>query len=114
VAKAIEQYEPQYLEDPTDSIADHAEVKKHTDIPTASNMCVSAFAHVKPNTKLEGIDIILGDHHAWGGILAYRETGVLCRVMGLGPLRPLQQLAWRFSGGNVARLCCNPGTGLPG
>ena len=84
VAKAIEQYEPQYLEDPTDSIADHAEVKKHTDIPTASNMCVSAFAHVKPNTKLEGIDIILGDHHAWGGILAYKETGVLCRVMGWG------------------------------
>ena len=84
VAKAIEEYEPQYLEDPTDSIADHAELKKHTDIPTASNMCVSAFAHVKPNTKLEGIDVILGDHHHWGGILAYKETGVLCRVMGWG------------------------------
>ncbi len=63
VAKEIEQYEPQYLEDPTDSIADHAELKKHTDIPTASNMCVSAFAHVKPNAQLEGIDVILGDHH---------------------------------------------------
>ena len=84
VAKAIEEYDPQYLEDPTDSIADHAELKKHTDIPTASNMCVSAFAHVKPNTKLEGIDVILGDHHHWGGILAYKETGVLCRVMGWG------------------------------
>ena len=84
VAKAIEEYEPQYLEDPTDSIADHAELKKHTDIPTASNMCVSAFAHVKPNAKLDGIDVILGDHHHWGGILAYKETGVLCRVMGWG------------------------------
>ncbi len=84
VAKEIEQYEPQYLEDPTDSIADHAELKKHTDIPTASNMCVSAFAHVKPNAQLEGIDVILGDHHHWGGILAYKETGVLCRVMGWG------------------------------
>ncbi|MEK9675908.1 MAG: enolase C-terminal domain-like protein [Chloroflexota bacterium] len=84
VAKEIEQYEPQYLEDPTDSIADHAEVKKHTDIPTASNMCVSAFSHVKPNAQLEGIDVILGDHHHWGGILAYKETGVLCRVMGWG------------------------------
>ncbi|HIF72858.1 MAG TPA: glucarate dehydratase [Dehalococcoidia bacterium] len=84
VVKEIEQYEPQYLEDPTDSIADHAELKKHTDIPTASNMCVSAFAHVKPNAQLEGIDVILGDHHHWGGILAYKETGVLCRVMGWG------------------------------
>jgi len=84
VAKEIEQYEPQYLEDPTDSIADHAELKKHTDIPTASNMCVSAFSHVKPNAQLEGIDVILGDHHHWGGILAYKETGVLCRVMGWG------------------------------
>ncbi len=84
VAKAIEEYDPQYLEDPTDSIADHAELTKYTDIPTASNMCVSAFAHVKPNTKLEGIDVILGDHHHWGGILAYKETGVLCRVMGWG------------------------------
>lgn len=84
VAKEIEQYEPQYLEDPTNSIADHAEVKKHTDIPTASNMCVSAFAHIKPNAQIEGIDVILGDHHHWGGILAYKETGVLCRVMGWG------------------------------
>ena len=104
VAKAIEQYEPQYLEDPTDSIADHAEVKKHTDIPTASNMCVSAFAHVKPNTKLEGIDIILGDHHAWGGILAYKEIGVLCRVMGWGasPATPTTRLA------SLRRQCCTP------
>ena len=84
VAKAIEAYDPQYLEDPTNSIADHAELKKYTDIPTASNMCVSAFAHVKPNAKIEGIDVILGDHHHWGGILAYKETGVLCRVMGWG------------------------------
>ena len=84
VANAIEQYEPQYLEDPTDSIADHAELKKHTNIPTASNMCVSAFAHVKPNAQIGGIDVILGDHHHWGGILAYKETGVLCRVMGWG------------------------------
>ena len=59
-------------------------MKKYTDIPTASNMCVSAFAHVKPNAKIEGIDVILGDHHHWGGILAYKETGVLCRVMGWG------------------------------
>jgi glucarate dehydratase len=84
VAKAIEEYEPQYLEDPTDTIAMHAEVKKHTDIPLASNMCVSAFSHVKPNLQLGGIDVILGDHHHWGGILAYKESGVLCRVMGWG------------------------------
>lgn len=84
VAKAIEQYEPQYLEDPTDTIEMHAELKKHTDIPTASNMCVSAFSHVKPNAQAGGIDVILGDHHHWGGILAYKETGVLCRVMGWG------------------------------
>lgn len=84
VAKAIEPYEPQYLEDPTDTIEMHAEVKKHTDIPMASNMCVSAFSHVKPNVQFGGIDVILGDHHHWGGILAYKETGVLCRVMGWG------------------------------
>ena len=84
VAKEIEQYEPQYLEDPTDTIEMHAEVKKHTDIPTASNMCVSAFSHVKPNAQFDGIDVILGDHHHWGGILAYKETGMLCRVMGWG------------------------------
>jgi glucarate dehydratase len=84
VAKAIEQYEPQYLEDPTNTIEMHAEVKKHTDIPMASNMCVSAFSHVRPNVQYGGIDVILGDHHHWGGILAYKETGVLCRVMGWG------------------------------
>ena len=47
-------------------------------------MCVSAFLHVKPNAQLEGIDVILGDHHHWGGILAYKEIGVLCRVLEWG------------------------------
>lgn len=84
VAQAIEKYEPQYLEDLCGPIEENAELKKHTSTPTASNMCVSAFAHVKPNAQMEGIDIILGDHHHWGGILAYKETGVLCRVMGWG------------------------------
>jgi len=84
VAKAIEEFEPQYLEDPTDTIEMHAEVKRHTDIPMASNMCLSAFAHVRPNALHGGIDVILGDHHHWGGILAYKESGVICRTMGWG------------------------------
>ncbi len=84
VAKAIEPYEPQYLEDPCGPMEDNAALKKFTAIPLASNMCVSAFAHVTPNVHQNAIDIILGDHHHWGGILAYKETGVLCRVMGWG------------------------------
>ena len=82
VAKALEQYEPEYLEDPCGPMEDNAALKKRTRIPIATNMCVSAFGHVKPAVKQDAIDIILGDHHHWGGILAYKETGALCRVLG--------------------------------
>ena len=84
VVKEIEQYEPQYLEDLCGPLEQNYELKKHTDVPTASNMCVSAFGHVGPNVRQRGIDVILGDHHHWGGILSYVETGVLCRVFGFG------------------------------
>jgi glucarate dehydratase len=84
VVKEVEQYEPQYLEDLCGPLEQNYELKKHTSVPTASNMCVSAFAHVRPNVRRQGIDVILGDHHHWGGILSYVEAGVLCRVFGFG------------------------------
>ncbi|MEX0761868.1 MAG: enolase C-terminal domain-like protein [Dehalococcoidia bacterium] len=84
VAKAIEPYEPQYLEDPVGPQEQMAELRHHTPIPLSTNMCVSAFSHVKPAVKKYAIDVVLGDHHHWGGILAYKETGVLCRVLGWG------------------------------
>ncbi|MFW6195388.1 MAG: enolase C-terminal domain-like protein, partial [Chloroflexota bacterium] len=84
VAKAIEPYEPQYLEDPVGPQEQMAEVRRQTDIPLSTNMCVSAFSHVPGAVRRYAIDVILGDHHHWGGILSFKEIGVLCRVFGWG------------------------------
>jgi glucarate dehydratase len=84
VAKEIEQYDPQYLEDPCQTIEQHATLKTYTDIPMASNMAVSAFTTFPPNVKFGGIDIVLGELHNRGGFLAFKEFGMLCRVFGWG------------------------------
>lgn len=84
VAKEIEPYEPQYLEDPCDTIEQHAKLKESTDIPMASNMAVSAFTTFPPNVKFSGIDIVLGELHNRGGFLAFKEFAMLCRVFGWG------------------------------
>lgn len=83
VAKALEPYEPQYLGDPCGTMEDKAALKKRTRVPIATNMGAAA-SLVKPALKQDAIDIILGDNHHWGGILAFKETGVLCRMMGWG------------------------------
>ncbi len=84
VARQLEPYDLEYLEDPTWGIAGMAEVARHTSIPLATNMCVSRFDDLPPAVHAKAVNVILGDHHSWGGLTAFQRLGHVCATFGLG------------------------------
>ncbi|WUJ71470.1 glucarate dehydratase family protein [Kribbella soli] len=74
----------EYLEDPTPGIDGMAEVARHTEIPLATNMCVVAFAHLKPAVLADAVQVVLSDHHYWGGLRRSQLLGGTCGTFGLG------------------------------
>ncbi len=74
----------EYLEDPTGGIPGMAEVAGRTDIPLATNMCVTTFEDVPESIALDAVQIVLSDHHFWGGFRASQKLAGICETFGLG------------------------------
>ena len=74
----------EYVEDPTWGIAGMAAVRQRVDVPLSTNMCVTAFEDIAPAIHSRAVDIILLDHHTWGGLRASQELAAICRAFGLG------------------------------
>ncbi|WP_405662705.1 glucarate dehydratase family protein [Streptomyces sp. NBC_00079] len=73
----------EYLEDPTATIAGMAQVAKGSPLPLATNMCVIAWEHLKPAIEQDAIQVLLTDHHYWGGLRRTRELAAVCEAFGL-------------------------------
>jgi glucarate dehydratase len=74
----------EYYEDPTRGQEGMARVRQSVDIPLATNMCTTSFDDLPGSVRLGSEDIILSDHHYWGGLRASIELGRFCRSFGLG------------------------------
>jgi glucarate dehydratase len=74
----------EYYEDPVAGKQDMAELAKRTTLPLATNMCCVSFADLPETIRLGAVQIILGDHHFWGGLRASVELARICRTWGLG------------------------------
>jgi glucarate dehydratase len=74
----------EYLEDPTDGKANMAAVARQVPMPLATNMCTVAWADIPETVERGSIDILLSDHHLWGGLHATVKLAQLCRVFGWG------------------------------
>jgi glucarate dehydratase len=79
----------EYLEDPTATIGGMAEVRRRLlaegiDIPQATNMCVTEFSQIPESVREDAVQVILGDHHFWGGLRATQELGRICQTFDLG------------------------------
>jgi glucarate dehydratase len=59
-------------------------VALHTPIPLSTNMCVTSFDHVALGFRTRAVQVVLGDHHGWGGLTAFRHLGVICKTLGWG------------------------------
>jgi glucarate dehydratase len=74
----------EYLEDPAPEIEGMAEVAASAPMPLATNMCVVSFEHLAPSVKVNAVQVILSDHHYWGGLTRSAHLAMICRTFGIG------------------------------
>ncbi|MER6384506.1 glucarate dehydratase family protein [Streptomyces sp. NPDC001250] len=74
----------EYLEDPTLGTPAMAEVAAGTDVPLATNMCVTTFGEIKEAFSKDAVQVVLSDHHYWGGLRNTRELAAICAAFGVG------------------------------
>jgi glucarate dehydratase len=78
-----------YLEDPTAGLENMGEVRRRLmasgiGTPLASNVAVTSFADIPRAVRLEAVQIILCDHHYWGGMRQVQHLACLAKTFGLG------------------------------
>ncbi|MBM6545101.1 glucarate dehydratase [Janibacter sp. YIM B02568] len=74
----------EYLEDPTPGIRGMAAVAAQVSVPLATNMCVIAMEHLPPAIARGAVQVVLSDHHLWGGLRASQLLGGIADVWGMG------------------------------
>ena len=77
-----------YLEDPAAGIEGMAQVRtallgKGIDTPLASNVAVTSFAHLPETIRRDAVQVVLCDHHFWGGMRQVQHLGKLCQTFGM-------------------------------
>lgn len=74
----------EYYEDPVPGLPAMAELHRATGLPMATNMVVTSLAEFRDNVAIGGAQVVLSDHHFWGGLLATRQLAAMCQTFGLG------------------------------
>jgi glucarate dehydratase len=72
----------EYLEDPVRGQENMATVRKTLKTPLATNMCTTSFEDIPRSVTLGSEDIILSDHHFWGGLRASMTLSGICQTFG--------------------------------
>jgi glucarate dehydratase len=78
-----------YLEDPTAGIDGMAAVRKQLlelgiHVPLASNVAVTSFKDLPPTVAQDAVQIILCDHHYWGGMRQVQHLAKLAETFNIG------------------------------
>ena len=74
----------EYLEDPCRTQEGMAAVRRALKTPLATNMCTTSFDDLPGSVKHASEDIILTDHHFWGGLRSSMELAAHCRTFSRG------------------------------
>jgi glucarate dehydratase len=74
----------EYLEDPTPGLDAMAEVARDVSMPLATNMCVVGFEDIAPAIAKRSVQVILSDHHYWGGLAKVQGLSAICDTFDLG------------------------------
>jgi glucarate dehydratase len=78
-----------YLEDPTAGISGMAAVRKQLlelgiQVPLASNVAVTSFKDIPATVAEDAVQIILCDHHYWGGMRQVQHLAKLAQTFNIG------------------------------
>ncbi len=74
----------EYYEDPTPTLEGMAELHRRTGLPLATNMVVTNWDELRRSIALGSVQIVLSDHHYWGGLRATQALARTCEAFGLG------------------------------
>jgi len=79
----------EYFEDPAPTMAGMAEVRRGlladgNPMPLATNMVVTSFDELADGVNADAVQVILADHHYWGGLRAITHLGTAAQALGLG------------------------------
>ena len=83
-AKQLKQLPLEYYEDPVAGQMAMADVRAQSGLPTSTNSCVTRFHHIPSAMRTKPIDVVLGDHHGWGGVTAFQTLGTIAKMLGWG------------------------------
>ena len=88
-ALAVELSGGGYLEDPTAGIDGMSAVRKQLmamsiDTPLASNVAVTSFSDIPSSVARDAVQIILCDHHYWGGMRQVQHLAKLAETFNIG------------------------------
>jgi glucarate dehydratase len=61
-----------------------AELHRRTGVPLATNMVVTDFDELRQSLERNSVQIVLADHHFWGGLRDTQVLARMCGVFGLG------------------------------
>ncbi|KAF1021292.1 MAG: Glucarate dehydratase [Paracidovorax wautersii] len=74
----------EYYEDPTPGLDGMAELHRRTGLPLATNMVVTDFDEFRRSVAQNSVQIVLSDHHYWGGLRDTQALARLCDTFGVG------------------------------
>jgi len=74
----------EYLEDPVLGMDNMAAVAAASPAPLATNLAVVEFEHLPEAIKKDAVQIVLSDHHYWGGLRASMSLARFCQAAGMG------------------------------
>jgi len=81
ICKQLAPYNLEYIEDPTWGIEAMARLRRDINIPLSTNMCVVDFDQIPVAFRMNAIDVVLGDVHKWGGLLATKKLAAVCDTL---------------------------------
>lgn len=84
VARAIEDLNNDYFEDPTWGMEGMRRVRENISIPTATNTVVVNFEQLAACIRMEAVDVILLDTTFWGGLRQAWQAAKVCETFQWG------------------------------
>jgi len=78
-----------YLEDPCVGLEGMAEVRRRLladgiETPLASNVAVTSFGDIPEAVRRDAVQVVLCDHHYWGGMRRVQQLARVCKTFGIG------------------------------
>jgi glucarate dehydratase len=74
----------EYYEDPVDGLEAMSELHRRSGLRLATNMVVMDFAQLRRSLELNSVQVVLSDHHYWGGLRDSQALAAMCRTFDLG------------------------------